>query len=133
MVTNFNISQNFHHFLDYLLPYSNTCHNFRDSRDSIRLISFSKFFFLFLSVAVRGRPLRGRSASSMCLSLKCCTHGLIVLYTLQPCANILWRNSLLQKKFYHSTLPQLSVITNHTLALKYDHVTGDSNMILILL
>jgi hypothetical protein len=57
--------------------YSNNCRSFHDSLDSIRLITLSNFSLL-LSVAVRGRPLRGRSVTSMFLSLKCLSHCLIV-------------------------------------------------------
>jgi len=135
---NINISQNLHHFLDRMLPYSNTCCNFRDSCDSIRLISLSNFSLL-LSASVRGRPLRGRSAKSVFLSLQCLTHDLIVLaqthaspyiHTLELCVDMPWRNSVLKKKFCHCTLHKLLVIANNILALKYDHVTRVGDMIL---
>ena len=98
----FNVSQIFHHFLDRMSLYSNTCRNIHDSRDSIRLISLSTFS-LFLSVAVRGRPLRGRSAKLCVTFFKMFYSGSdrsnadsrFSIYTLQPCVNILWRNSLL--------------------------------------
>jgi len=54
----------------------------------------------------------------------------VFMYTLQPCVNILWRNSLLKKKFYHCTMQKLLVIANNNLALKYDQVTRVGNMIL---